>query len=233
MRLCLGEKDLLFGRELGEVGIDVFQAAVFGDELGGAHFSHALHARYIVGCISADGQHVNDLGGFVDTPFLTEGGGVHQLVVRSALAGLELENVFPDELSVVFVGSNHIDVQIIGGQLRGCAAQDIIGLEAGNHHDGNVHGLDQLRKGLQRIDDELRGRGTRAFVGGVHFVAESAARRVERHGHVRRLLPFNEFQDVFRESEEDGHVRPLGIDHRPSQECVVHLEYQRMSVYEE
>ena len=233
MRLRLGKHGLLLGGELCDVGVDVLQGAVLGNEFGGAYFSHAFDTGDVVGGVSADGQHVNDLRRFCNAPFFTEGGRVHQLVVRTALAGLELENVLSDELSVVFVGGDHVDVEAVRCKLRGGTSQDVVGLEAGNHHDRNVHGLHQLRKGLQRIDDKLRGRGARALVGRVHLTPERASRRVERHRNMRRLLPLNEFHEVFRESEEDGHVRPLGIDHRPSEECVVHFEYQRMPVYEE
>ena len=47
-----------------------------------------------------------------------------------------------------------------------------------------------------------------------------------------RFLTVDEFQKVFRESEEYGHVRTLGIDHRPSCESIVHLEDQGVAVNE-
>ena len=233
VRLRFLELGLLLGREFVQVGVDVLHTAVLGNELGGAHFAHAFHAGHVVGGVSADGQHVNDLRGRGDAPFFAEGGAVHQFVVGPALAGLQLESVWADKLAVVLVGRYHVHVQAVRCELRGGRAQDVIGLEALDHEDGNVHALHQLREGLQGLDDQLGGRGARAFIGGIHLVAERASRRVEGHGDVRGLLPFDEFQQVFGESEEDGHVRPLGIDHRPSQERVVHFEHQRVPVYKE
>ena len=96
-----------------------------------------------------------------------------------------------------------------------------------------MQGLHQLGKRFQGVDDQLRGRGTRPFVGGVQLVAKGAARRVERHRHVRGLFPLQHFQQVLGESVQDGHIRPLRIDHGPAQEGVVHLEYQCVPVYEE
>ena len=135
-----------------------------------------------------------------------------------------------DELPVVLVRGDHVHVQLVGRELRGGRAQDVIGLETLDAQDGDVHILDQLRQGLQGVYDQLRGRGTGAFVGGIHFVAERASRRVEGHRDVRGLLPFDEFQQVFGESVQDRHVSPLGVDHRPAEECVVHPENQRMPV---
>ena len=63
-------------------------------------------------------------------------------------------------------------------------------------------------------------------------MSECASRRVESYSQMRRLFFFYEFEYVFGESEKDGHVRTFGIDHRMTQECVVHLEDQRVSVYQ-
>ena len=64
-------------------------------------------------------------------------------------------------------------------------------------------------------------------------MSECASGRVERDCKVGRFLSFDEFQYVFGESEKNGHVRSLGIYHRVSQECVIHLEDKCMSVYQE
>ena len=62
---------------------------------------------------------------------------------------------------------------------------------------------------------------------------ECASRRVEGHCKMGRLLLFYELEYVFRESEKYGHVRTLGVDHGMSKEGVVHLEDERVSVYQE
>ena len=88
VRLGLAELFLLTGAQFFQVLIDVFHGAVLGYELGGAHFSHALHAGHVVCRVSADGQHVNHLPGGTDAPFLAEGFFVHQFCLGPAFSGL-------------------------------------------------------------------------------------------------------------------------------------------------
>ena len=61
---------------------------------------------------------------------------------------------------------------------------------------------------------------------------ECSSWRVECDGQMAWLLFFDQFKDVFGESEEDGHVCALGIYHRMPQKCIVHLEDKGMSVYQ-
>ena len=233
MRLRLPELFLLPGAEFFQVGIDVLHAAVFGNELGSAHFSHTLNARHIIGRIPAEGQHVNYLRRAGDAPFLTKGLAVHQLRLRPALPGFQLEGVLSDELPVVLVRCDHIHVHLLRCKLHGNGAQHIVGLKTGDGEHGDVHDLNQLRKGFQRIYHQLRSGRAGAFVGRIQLVAEGAARRIESHRQMRGLLPLDHFQQVFGEAVQDGHIRPLGVDHGPAEERIVHLEYQRMPVYEE
>ena len=64
-------------------------------------------------------------------------------------------------------------------------------------------------------------------------MSECASRRVERHCQMGRLFPLDKFQDIFGESEQDGHVGSFGVYHRMTEECIVHLEYECMSVNQE
>ena len=232
MRAGFLELCLLPGGELAQVCVDVLQGAVFGDELGGAHFAHAVYAGHVVCCIATNGQHVNHLRGLRDAPLGAELGHAPHFCVRSAFAGFVLETVRADELAVVLVRRHHVHVQLGRCVLRGYRPQHVIGLKAGNHDHGNVHRLYQLRKRLQGLYHQLRGRGARAFIGRIQLVAEGAARRIKSHGNVRGLFLLQQLQQVLGESVEDGHVRPLGIDHGTAQEGVVHFEHQRMAVDE-
>ena len=61
-------------------------------------------------------------------------------------------------------------------------------------------------------------------------MSESASRRVERYCKMGRLLLFDKFEDIFGEPEKYGCVHAFGVDHRMSQECIIHLEDQGVSV---
>ena len=214
------------------MGIDVLDAAVLGNQLPGAHLADALDARHVVRRVAADGEHVDDLDRVQDAPFLADGRAVDDLVVPAGLPGLVLENVLRDELAVVLVGRDHVHVHPFPRAAEGHRTDHVVGLEPLDHQHGDVHRLHQLREGLQRVDDELRGGRARPLVLGVQLVAEGAARRVEGHRQMRGLLPLHHLQQVLRKAVQDGHVRPLRVDHRPSQEGVVHLEDERVSVNE-
>ena len=226
------ELRLLARGELGQMGIDVLDAAVLGNQLPGAHLADALDARHVVGRVAADGEHVDDLDRVQDAPFLADGRAVDDLVVPAGLPRLVLEHMLRDELAVVLVGRDHVHVHPFPRAAEGHRADHVIGLEPLDHQHGDVHRLHQLRKGFQRVDDKLRSRRACTLVFGVQLVAEGPARRVEGHRQVRGLLPLHHLQQVLREPVQDGHVRPLRVDHRPSQEGVVHLEDERVSVNE-
>ena len=165
--------------------------------------------------------------------FFAHGGAVDQLVGPSGLAGLELEHVVADQLAVVFVGGDHVDVGAFVGAPEGHGADNVVGFVAGNHQRGKPEGVTQLLQGLEGVDHQLRSLVAVGLVGRIHDVAEGASRRIEGHGQMGRMLTFNQFQDVFRETIEDGHVGAFRVDHRPSQEGVVHLEDKGVPVDEE
>ena len=137
------------------------------------------------------------------------------------------------QLSIVLVRSDHIDVQGGGGLPYGHRTYDVVRLEAGEHQDGNIHRPDYFRERLEGVYHQLGRRRTSSLVGRIELVPEGPSRRVEGHGDMAGLLFINQFQQVFRESEKDGSIHSLGINHRPAQESIVHLEYQRVPVYEE
>ena len=61
---------------------------------------------------------------------------------------------------------------------------------------------------------------------------ECAARRIECYSQMTGLFLLDEFEDIFCESEQYGHVSSFGVDHWMSQECVIHLENERVPVYQ-
>ena len=220
------------GSELLDVGVDVFNRAVFGYELCGANLSNAFYAGDVVGGVSADGKHVYHLGRRGDAPFFAELCHAHKFGLGAGFAGLQLKSVRADKLPVILVRGNHKNVKRLSGIPGGNGAYYVIGLKTGDHHYGDVHCLHKLREGLQGIYDKLRSGRAGAFVLRVHLIAESASRGVEGHGNVRGGFPLEHFQEVLGEPVEDGHVLSLGVYHGPAEERVVHLEYQRVAVYE-
>ena len=215
-----------------DVGIDVLESPVLGDQLAGPDFADTLDAGDVVGGVATDGQHVDHLLRAVDAVAGADLGDADDLVVTAGAARLVLPDMVGDQLSVVLVGSNHVDVHPLRGGPDGHRADHVVRLEARLHQDGDVHRPDDLGQGLQGVDDQLGRIRAVGLVGGIHFVAEGASRRVEGHGEMGGFLALDELEQILGESEQDRSVRPLGVDHRAPQKGVVHLEYEGVSVYE-
>ena len=215
-----------------QVGVDVLDRAVCADEFGGAYLAHAFYAGHVVGGIAAEGEQFNDLYRCLDAIFGAYFRDTENLFVSSRLAGFVLPDMGIDQLPVILVGRDHIDIEALSLGAFGHGSDDIIGLEPRYHEGGDVEGVAEFGKRLQRVDDQLgRGRAV-GLVFGVQLVAESAARGVEGHGYMGGLLAGDEFQQIFCKAIQDGHVLALGIDHRPGEERVIHLEDEGVSVYQ-
>ena len=230
MVLRRAELLLLPRRQFIQMRIDPLHGTVLAQQLRGAHGAHALHAGDIVRGVAADGQDVHHLDRRGDLPLLTDLRGPQQLVLSPALARTQLEDAGADQLAVILVRGDHVDLEPLAGEAPGRGADHVVGLEAGNHQHRDIQRLDDLRQGLQRLDHQRGRLAAVGLVGRIHLVAEGAARRVETDRDMGRVLPVDEFEQVFRESEQDGGIHPLRVDHGPSEEGVIHLEDERMAV---
>ena len=218
------EEFLLAGGQFTEMLIDAFQCAVFLKQLTCADLAYALHSGHIVCGISAYREHVYYLLRSLDAVLLPQAGDVIELIVAALLAGLHLEDMLLQQLAIVFVRRDHIYVETLASAAFGHRAQNIVGLEAGNHQHRYVQRVNYLRKGLQGVYHKLWRFYSVGFVFRVELVTERASGRIEAHRDVCRLFPPDEFQQIFREAEKDGSIHPSGIYHRSAQEGIVHLE---------
>ena len=215
------------------MGVYVLYSPEFRYEFAGSDLSHTLDAGNVVGCIAAYRKYFDYLLRSCDVIFLADLLHVNKFVVASGLARFVLDYVRTDQLAIVFVRGYHVGFESLSLRPFCHRAYHVVRLIAFQHQDRKTHGLAQFAQRLKGVYHKLRGLASCALVFRVHFMSERTSRWVERYSEVGRFLPFDQFEDVFCESEEDGHVRTLGVDHRVAQECIVHLEYQGMSVYQE
>ena len=223
---------LLLGGEFTKMGVDVLHAAVFREELRCADGAYALHSRDVVRGVAAKGQYVDYLSRAVDLIFLTDFLYAEDFVIRSALAWLILEDSGLNKLTVVLIGRNHIYFEPLSRRTLRHRANHIICLETFHHQDRDTHRLHYFRERIQRIDYKLRGLGAVSFVFWVKLISEGPSRGIECHGDVCRLLSLNKFEYVFSKAEQDGGVFSFTVYHRPPEERVVHLEDERVTVYQ-
>ena len=135
-----------------------------------------------------------------------------------------------DELAVVLVGSDHEHVEAVGGETLGGGADHVVGLVAGHHQHGHVHGPDDSGERFECVYDELGGLGAVGLVFRIEAVAEGASGRVEAHREMGGTLALHEFEQILGETEEYRGVDAPGVDNVPAQEGIVHLEDERMPV---
>ena len=199
----LPEHLLLSRRKLVDVVVDALDGSVPGHQLAGSDFADPLHSGYVVGRVSADCQHVDDLDGGLDAVFRADFLNPDDLVFGSGFPRLVLLYVFFYELPVVLVRRDHEHVQTFTSASLGQGPDHVVGFEAGHEQGRNVQGGAESAQGFQRVDDKLWSGLPVRLVLGIHLVPEGPSRRVERNCEVFRLLTFQQLQQVLGEPEKD------------------------------
>ena len=189
--------------------VNALYRSVFGDQLTGSYLTHPFDTRDVVRSVSADGQHVDDLGRGLDAIFASDLIHPDNLVVASGFSGLVLPDVILDELSVILVRSDHVDIQTFPGASLRHGTNHVVRLIAHHHECRDVHRPAKLLKRFQGIDYQLGRLRPVSLVLRVHLVTESPSRRIEGDRQIVGFFPVDQFQDIFGEPEEDRHVRPL------------------------
>ena len=212
---------------------DAVDRAVPSYQLFGSDLAYAPDARDIVRGIPPDGEDVDDLARVADAEFGADLLLPDRLVLRSALAGLDLEDMVGDELAQVLVGGDHVHVAVGRTPAAGHGAYHVVGLIAGHHQNGYAEGPDYLGQRLEGFLDDLGSSAAGGLVLRVCLVAEGLARGVEGYRYMSGLLAGYHLQQIAGKSEDDRGVLAPGVDHRATDEGVVHPEHQGVAVYEE
>src|SRR5574344_1761208 len=135
-----------------------------------------------------------------------------------------------DKLAVILVRCHHVDVKPFAGEASGRRTYHIVGFKPHDHEYRDVHGLDYCRQRLERVYHQLRGFSAVGLVLRIHFIAESSSGRVKAHSDMCRLLPLDYIEKIFCESEKYSSIHSRGIDHGPSEECIVHFKNQSVTI---
>ena len=219
-------------RQFGDVGVDVLHGAILRDQFPGADLSHAGHALDVVGGVAPDGENVDDMLGIRDAVGLAQARLVEDLGLTAAFSGFVLVDMVVDNLPQVLVRGHHVNVKA-PQRLSRCHRPDhVVRLESRLHQHGNLQRFENLLQGLQRGMYQLGRGGAVGLVIGTQLMAESLGVRIEHHGQVGGLFPADQLQEEFRKTEQNGGILPFRIDHGTPQECIIHPENQRMTIYE-
>ena len=168
--------------------------------------------------------------------FLADGLGRHGFVA-APVARTEDKHILPDQLAIVFVGSEHIDGDVgfgvftgISRELQRQRAYHVVGFVAVDLQDGNAIGPQYVFYNRYAHADVFRRLFALCLVGRVGLVAERRTVGVEGHADVRRLLFFQHFVQRVAETHDGRCVLAFRVDTRVFDECVVRPVNERVGV---
>ena len=189
--------------------IDVSDISIFCYQLSRSDFTNPLDSWHVVGRVAAYGQDIYHLFRCMDAIFRTYLFGIDDFIVASSLAWLELTDVVRYELAVILIRSHHEYLEALFPASFGHGADHVIRFESLYHQDRESHRLAKFAERFERIYYELRSLISGSFVFRIHFMSECSPRRIKGDCQMCGLFLVNEFEYVFCESEQDGHVCSL------------------------
>ena len=171
------------------------------DELDGCLFTDAGDAGNVVAFVTHEPQNIDDLIDPLDLPLFQNGSDV-KLLKRSATVPWFVNRDFiSHQLVIVFVGSNHENVEVFCGCLNCERANDVVGLEAGRPDDRYVECLHQLVNHRNLRGDILWQFVPLSFVVVKDFVSKRGVACVERDRDMGRFLFFDQIEHGVRNSK--------------------------------
>jgi len=176
----------------------VFDTAEFGNQFLCGFLAHTRTAGDVVGSITHQSQHVDDLLGglYVELGFYFFG--THHFESAGVLGAVH-EDAVRYQLPVVLVGSHHIGGDALPSGFGGERAYHVVGFVAGYFEDGNAVGADDVLYNRYGKADGLGCLLALCLVLLVGLVAEGGARRVEGYSYVCGILFFEHFfQGVYK-----------------------------------
>ncbi len=185
----------------------VFDAAELGDQLLCRFWTDAGYAGNIVAGIAHQAQDVDDLVDSFDLPFVQHLRDAEDLGITTATARLVNEDIFRDQLVIVFVGCDHPGLKALVGRLMGQRADDVVGLVAGSANRRDVERVEQLVDVRQLFGNVFRHRIALCFVLGKLDVPLSRLGSVKRNGDVSRLFSFDDVIDRIDHAKNTGRAK--------------------------
>ena len=198
---------------------EVFDRAIFGDELGGGFGADAGHAGHVVAGVAHQSQHVDKLDG-LDAVLFAEAVVGNRVEIFTTMGGAKDRNALAEELLKIFIGRDDDHLRAVGFGVAGERADDIIRLNVFLFDYGNVEGLNDFFDPRQIGQQVVRWRVAMGFIVFVHLRTKRLARphHVEDDGHVVDLVIFDELEQRVGKTVAGRGVLPLRVDQRPADE---------------
>ena len=186
--------------QLVSVGKQVFDTAEFRYQFLCGFLSHARTAGDIVGRVSHQSQHIDDLLCGLNIEFGFYLLDAHDLK-SAAMFGAVHKYVVRYQLSVVFIGGHHISGDTLFSGFGGKCAYHIIGFITGNFQDRNTVSADNVFYNRYGKTDSFGSFFPLRLILFVSFVAECRSRRIKSYSYMCWILLFQHFFEGIYKSQ--------------------------------
>ena len=170
------------------VSKQILDAAELGYQFLCRFFSHTRASRNVVGRISHESEHVDDLQRRLDVELGLDFFHSHHFKIFVTVFGAIHEHVFTHQLSVVLVGSHHVGIDASFTGFRSQCTDYVVGFVSGNLQNRNMIGTYDILYDRNRLPDSFRSLFPLRFVCFISFVAKRRPRRVEGNSDVSGIF---------------------------------------------
>ena len=199
----------LLALELVGVRQQLFDAAVFGDELLRRLGADPRDAGHIVRGIAHQPQHVDHLVNPLDLPLSEDFRHPQNLGLVAAAPRLVHKAPLGNELAVVLVGRDHVRRKSLGLGLFSQRTDHVVGLPPRLAQDRNVKRLAESEYVRQCLAQILGHGLALGFILFVLVVPVRGLRRVEDNGDMRRLALFDDGEQGVGKGKNGRRVHAL------------------------
>ena len=210
----------------------IFDAAELGYQLLSGFLAHAGTTGYVVRYVAHQAKHVDDLRNGIDAEFSLYLVDTHYLEAARVLGAVH-EDVFADQLSVVFVGRHHVGGDALSSGFGGQCAYYVIGFVARHLQNGDAVGTDDVFYNRYGEADGFGRFFALRLVLFVGLVSEGGTCGVEGDSDVGRVLFLQDFFQRVYKTQYGGCIEAFGVDSRVLDKRIIGPIYQGISVEKE
>ena len=199
-------------------------------EFSGGFFTKARNAWYVVNTVAHEAEDVDDLFNPFDAPVFTDFLYPHNFNTIALTGRFVHEDVFRNQLAVVFIWGNHVHSVTFGFGLFGQSSNNVIRFVALYHNNGDVHAPHNFFNPGDGNTDVLRLFFAVGFIWLVHMMPKSRAMWIKGYGNMGRFFVAHQIPQLIYKTVDGGGVDSFGVDKRAGDEGEMCAVDQRMSV---
>ena len=204
----------------------LLDASELSDEFLRRFLADARTAGNVVGRVSHQTEHVDDLRGRVNIELSLDGIYPHDLKFMVAVFGAVHEDTARHQLTVVLVGSHHISRYAAAPRFGSQCTDDVVGFISRYLQNRNPVGLYDFFNNRNREADGLRSLFPLGFILLERFVPEGRSCRVEGNADMARIFLFQHvFQRIY-EAHDGRCIKTFRIDTGILDKSIIGTVYQ-------